>query len=172
MQRKNKSGFTLIELLVVVLIIGILAGVALPQYSTAVEKARSAEALSLMNAIAAAAERYCFQKDKWPYSLSQLDIEVPYSSSSYSSSYGGKNFAITLQGANTDCTTSSNIFTIKAERRDLTGNKGYTLKTTLQVDPDTETIVATRYCTFSSSGSQGETFCNAITNGHNSDGKF
>ena len=55
---KNKKGFTLIEMLVVVLIIGILAAVALPQYQKSVEKAKLAEGLTNFKAIELALDRY------------------------------------------------------------------------------------------------------------------
>lgn len=161
MQNKNKKGFTLIELLVVVLIIGILSAVALPQYSTAVEKARSAEALALMNSVASAAERYCFQKDVWPASMANLDIEVPKISGT--PNYGGKNFSLAFSsGANSDCLSTSLVITATRTAGDV-----YALKTTLTPDSNTETITATRSCQPTEGNAKSEKYCNAITNGHN-----
>lgn len=75
--KKNRKGFTLIELLVVVLIIGILASVALPQYTKAVEKSRWMEAISNTKVIGLALERYLLANPgDYTTDMSALDISV------------------------------------------------------------------------------------------------
>ena len=173
LQKQNQRGFTLIELLVVVLIIGILTAVALPQYTTAVEKSRAAEALTLMSAVTGAVERYRLQKDDWPpaataadgASFAKLDVEIPPISGT--ALYGGANFYMTfgpVAGAN-------NKFTVTATRRLNDTTQQYLLKTEI-TEATNGTFSVKRTCTrhdgtaiTETDTSEAAKFCNAVTSG-------
>lgn len=74
-----KKAFTLIELLVVVLIIGILAAVAVPQYQKAVEKAHMTEAIINLRAIANANQVYYLANGVYAEEdeIDKLDVQIP-----------------------------------------------------------------------------------------------
>ncbi len=72
-----KKAFTLIELLIVVLIIGILASIALPNYQQTVWRTRYSQLQIMARNFADAASRYILANGNVPNYWADLDIEAP-----------------------------------------------------------------------------------------------
>jgi len=74
---KKREGFTLIELLIVVAIIGILAGIAIPNFLGARSRARVARVFADFRTIGTALEAYYVDNTEYPSEDDDLDALAP-----------------------------------------------------------------------------------------------
>jgi len=96
---RKKEGFTLIELLIVVAIIGILAGIAIPNFLGARKKARVSRAFADMRTIGTALESYMVDHDVYPSTTDELTPEYISSLPTDPFNSGGERDTTATEGA-------------------------------------------------------------------------
>ena len=141
---KTNKGFTLIELLVVVLIIGILAAMAMPQYFKAVERSRMTEADTLLGSIAQAQRRKFLQRNRFATDYRGLDVApkgstgaLYYTKGDPTTGANGNGFGVSLAG------TAFNAGIATATRYAAGGNLQYEYSLSRYYQGDNVTCVGT-----------------------------
>ena len=116
-----KKGFTLIEVLIVVIILGILATLAIPQFNSMVNRARLAEAWAGLGAVRTAQAVY-YMEDATTYAddVADIDFDAPTDALfTYAVSAGNStNFKATANGSGAASTIDAWI---------TKNSRGYTL---------------------------------------------
>jgi type IV pilus assembly protein PilE len=78
-QMKKNKAFTLVEMMIVMVIIGALASVAVPSYTTHIERVRASEGVQNLTALLSSQKRYFLENSAYAAALASLDIDIPAS---------------------------------------------------------------------------------------------
>lgn len=96
LKKNSDSGFTLLELLIVLIIMGVLAGVALPNMLGAVSKSKQAAPKVTLKAVNDAQIAYRAQYSKFGGSMGQIEVGMPSSTTDYQYEIKGENDVATI----------------------------------------------------------------------------
>ena len=72
MMRRNRKGFTLVEITVVMAIIVTVLAIAVPQYATAITRAKESVLMSNLFTMRSVIDQYTYDKEEPPQSLDDL----------------------------------------------------------------------------------------------------
>ncbi len=152
-----KKGFTLIEILVVILIIGILAAVALPQYQLAVDKAHFANMQAMVSTVRKAYHHYLLIHDKGPTSFNDLDLDFLQGTSEYNPRFFFKcidlpDMTVCMSGGGQDYGGN-----VRAFNKDLSYVYTETLLTATNLE-----IVFNKTCSASENNKRANRLCDSV----------
>lgn len=72
MRRSQQAGFSLIELLIAVILIGVLMAIAIPNYTSYLERTRRSDARVALLEVAAAQERWYFENNQYTGTIANV----------------------------------------------------------------------------------------------------
>ena len=126
-KKKKNKGFTLIEILVAVLILSLLVAIAVPLYTRAVERSRTADPINTLKSIAKAEQVQRLRVGEYTNQTQELDLEVreyPAGNTVAGDTFDGQYYTYKVYGEDEAAATATRKTTNPDEEYELSVDYG------------------------------------------------